>query len=116
MANTRPINSTKYQSYHDATRGMAAAILQVAVYDCFTFGLKRFKHRSKMGHDWISEHKKKGKDYVNSNYRELRNLVGWIYSYQFGLICDKLGLDLDLVQDELLRLMAGPDDGTLYWH
>jgi hypothetical protein len=117
MTTTRPQHSSKYEGFHCPVRAIAAACLTVAIIDYFSFGLKRHHQRCRTGRDWRLIRPRQRADFVPPIYRDLEDKVSWLYSWQFGLMTEKLNIDLGRAQAFYLRLLAGPpvdNDGIVH--
>jgi hypothetical protein len=118
MQATRPKGSSKFEAFHDGYRAIAVAGLQRAIADYHLFGIKRYRQRCLTGRDWKREYRGEPKNYVGTHYRDLREKITWLHSYQFGLWADTLNLDVEQLQTYFRKLLMGPeiDDGVLHRH
>lgn len=85
-------------------------MLNVTWEDCRNFGMKRYRQRCKTGRDWIRYFPRKNENFVPPIYRELFDLLEIIFSLKFGLMCEKVEMDVDMVRFKFLEAIGGPSD------
>lgn len=105
----------KYDSYHDPIRAIAAGCLEGAVLEYQKFGQRRYRHRYHRGQDWKREFETRP-NYVPPVYQQLRDLIWFVHTVRFAMMCELLGLDHEQVRYRLIEMLAGVPQDAVSWN
>lgn len=97
---------SKYQTVADPVVAITVGVVGEALIDCARLGATRMEHQRRCGADWPRRSK---------NWNVMRNLVRWLWSWQFANMAELLGIDDDMLRFQMLRWISGQASGTVHW-